>query len=169
MEQPHGPAWTNGTGSGCTHSGCGPCAKRAAWSECAGVGEKFPNDLELLEYMDQPSVQCLVMRARLRTLPAVLACELTALRAMLAATAPRGGTRMAWTEQVRQDLSDVARLLPEKLGSLGSPLDRARDWSKMIAEFPKEWHSIVGMIHFKSASPFSACCVSNEAKAQKRG
>ena len=44
--------------------------------------------MEVLRLLNEPSIQCLVQQARLRALPKLLQCPLTALPAMMAALTP---------------------------------------------------------------------------------
>ena len=117
-------------------------------------GGKYLSDDELLKYLDEPSIQCLVQRARLRALPTILGCPLDALGAMLSARSPRDGRPVAWTDQIRKDLGDLRKALPTQLGSLGNPLaaDEAKQWFDMIVRYPGEWADLVDRLWFQGRS-----------------
>ena len=52
---------------------------------------------------------------------------------------------MSWIAAIRDDLQELARRLPEKLASLGDPVENAADWQTLIERYPAEWSSLVDL------------------------
>ena len=88
-------------------------------------------------------MDCLVLRARLKHVRAVLTAPSQLANAVLAAN-----TASPWTALALQDMRTIKRRLPGKFASLGDPAEDADGWRGLIAEHPSEWKALVNMLAF---------------------
>ena len=75
---------------------------------------------DMRRHIGAPSLQCLVLRKRLRLTLAIVISDMPHLSALLSCHAP-GGKPLPWVRLVQQDLATMAEFHKEKLRELGDP------------------------------------------------
>lgn len=101
-------------------------------------------DGEVFQQLGASSLEDKLRQARLKTLAKFVRCAPPALRLLLQVKG-RCGEPMSWIAAIRDDLQELARRLPEKLASLGDPVENAADWQTLIERYPAEWSSLVDL------------------------
>ncbi|CAK0862941.1 unnamed protein product [Prorocentrum cordatum] len=107
-------------------------------------------DLEIRTRLKQPSLDCLVMRARLRYLGRLVRSSPPALLALLAARP--GGARLPWVTLLVSDLGKLRELVA-LCSTLPPPEGTASAWVTFISDSPARWANAVSMLFFTDS-----CC-----------
>ena len=107
-------------------------------------------DLEIRMRLMQPSVDCLVMRPRLRYLGRLVRNSPPTLLALLAARP--GGASLPWVTLLVSDLGKL-RALVALCSALPPPEGVADAWVTFISESPVRWANAVSMLYFTDS-----CC-----------
>ncbi|CAK0884901.1 unnamed protein product, partial [Prorocentrum cordatum] len=102
-------------------------------------------DLEIRTRLKQPSLDCLVMRARLRYLGRLVRSSPPALLALLAARP--GGARLPWVTLLVSDLGKLRELVA-LCSTLPPPEGTASAWATFISDSPARWTNAVSMLFF---------------------
>ena len=107
-------------------------------------------DLVVRERLKQPSIDCLLMRGRLRFFARLVRSEPVALMALLG-TRPRGAP-LPWVALLLDDLRRL-RSLVATCSRLGDPEVETAAWRAFVLEAPAAWNAAVATLYF-----VDSCC-----------
>ena len=88
-------------------------------------------DYEARKLIGAPSLQCLLIRARLCLLSSIVSSNISSLIAVLSVTSA-GGKRLPWVDMLIDDLVLFKKFYSWKLDELGDPLHNAGNWFAFI-------------------------------------
>ena len=104
-----------------------------------------PTDLQVRMDARAPSIDCLVMRARLRYLRRLLVAQPAGMLALLASRP--AGHRLPWLSLVAADMQRLRALVSE-CASLPCPEACAQEWYQFILADAGRWSRVVSMLFF---------------------
>lgn len=110
--------------------------------------EKTQSDLQVRVMLKLPSIECVLMRARLRYLKRVLK---TAPRALVAILQLKHKTKqMKWVALIIEDMK-ILRARISAFSKMPDPSVEASTWHRFILASPKAWAEAVAMLHFSES------------------
>ena len=115
-------------------------------------GAAATSDESIRQLLGAPSIDCLLIKARLRALPQILRSGPPCLLSLLQVRGERTGRQIPWARTLAGDMVTLQHAAPDKLRALGDPSKDARDWRDLARGFPVEWKQLVGRIHFSTAT-----------------
>jgi DNA-directed RNA polymerase subunit RPC12/RpoP len=111
--------------------------------------QKCLSDAGVRAKLKAASIECLLMKARLRYLGHILRSRPQALLAMLAVRVK--GQALAWTKLIRSDLS-VIRARVSLCSSLPEPSYGPKEWVDFITVQPERWSVAVNALFFQDSA-----------------
>ena len=112
---------------------------------CCNYGEKTISDIAVRKKLQLPSLDCLLVRARLRYLGRILRRKPPALLALLGSR-PKD-RQLPWSSLIADDLGIVWRQV-SICAKLPDPMHGSRDWVAFVSDDPKRWSSVVTTVFF---------------------
>jgi hypothetical protein len=107
------------------------------------------SDFQVRETLNQPSIDCLLVRRRLAFLGRSAS---TQHRSQIACLALRvNGSPLPWIEQVKDDMSRLYQSWPDHCKHLPDPAVDASSWWRFMAERMHEWRAFVSEFTFISS------------------
>ena len=114
-------------------------------SDDCSFGEKTIRDIDVRKKLQAPSIDCLLMRGRLRYLARIVKATPRALLALLFA-APKG-KQMPWYSPIIEDIRTL-KCRVGLCGPLPDPKVESRKWVDFMIQNPEKWSPAVSALHF---------------------
>ena len=102
-------------------------------------------DIDIRRELQSPSIDCILMKARLRYFGRILKMQPPALLALLSSRP--GGSPIGWVRLIVQDM----RILQQRVSlcsALPDPVGNPKPWLILIRDNPQRWSLAIGALYF---------------------